>query len=88
MIAAPVVPGMGSEALRSPDGRTIERRFRWMYGIGWRERRDRRDEAEVRARGLLLRVRVLEEAPLERGPERAFDLEVPGDVRLVEGSRK
>ncbi len=84
----PVVPGMSSQALRAPDGRTIERRFRWMYGVGWRERWDRRDEGEVRARGLILRVRVLEAAPLEKRPDRAFDLEVPGDVRLVEGSRK
>jgi hypothetical protein len=59
-----------------------------MYGIGWRERWDRRDEGEVRARRLSLRVHVLEAAPLARRPERAFDLEIPGDVRLVEGSRK
>jgi len=84
----PVVPGMSSQVLRAPDGRTIERRFRWMYGVGWRERWDRPDEAEVRARGLSLLVRILESAPLERRPERVFDLEVPGDVRLVEGSRK
>jgi hypothetical protein len=84
----PVVPGMRSQALRSPDGRTIERRLVWMYGIGWRERWDRRDEGDVRARGLSLRIRVLETAPLEQRPERAFTLEVPADVRIVEGSRK
>jgi hypothetical protein len=84
----PVVPGMRSEALRGPDGRTLERRFRWMYGIEWRERWERPDECRIRAKGLAIRVRVLEAAPLEKRPGRAFELEVPTDVRLAEGSRK
>jgi len=84
----PAVPGMRSEALRSRDGRTIERRFRWTYGVGWSERREGPDESEVRASGLSLRVRVLETSSLEKPPARAFELDVPGDVRIVEGSRK
>jgi hypothetical protein len=84
----PVVPGMRSEALRAPDGRTLERRFRWMYGLEWRERWERPDECSIQAKGLTLRIRVLETSPVEKRPERAFDLEIPGDVRLAEGSRK
>lgn len=84
----PVVPGMHCEALRTPDGRTIERRFRWMYGVQWRERWGSPDECTVTASGLVLRVRVLDRASLEKRPERAFDLTIPADIRLAEGSRK
>jgi hypothetical protein len=84
----PVVPGMRSEALVASDGRILERRFRWMYGLEWRERWDERRACTITASGLLLRVRVLDTGPLEKVPERAFDLTLPEDVRLAEGSRK
>jgi hypothetical protein len=84
----PVVPGMRSEALRSADGRILERRLRWMYGLSWEQRWERADECVVRAPRLAIRVKILESEPLPAAPARAFDLAVPEDVRIVEGSRK
>jgi hypothetical protein len=84
----PLVPGMRSEALHAADGRTIERRFRWMYGITWTERWESPDACTIRASGLVLRVRLLGTEPLAEPPVRAFDLPLPRDIRIIEGSRK
>jgi len=84
----PLVPGMHSEALVGKDGRTIERRFRWMYGVGWDARWEDFDRCTITATGLKIQVRVLEAERLETRPARAFELSIPEDIRIVEGSRK
>jgi hypothetical protein len=84
----PLVPGMHSEVLRSPDGRTIERRFRWMYGLQWEERWESPTSCEITSTGLRLHVRIRSREPLRPPPARAYELALPDDVRVVEGSRK
>jgi len=84
----PVVPGLRSEALRAADGRTIERRFRWMYGLHWEERWDGPDSCVITSTGVRLRVRILSREALHPRPSHAYDLALPDDVRIVEGSRK
>jgi len=84
----PLVPGMHSEALVGKDGRTIERRFRWMYGVGWDATWKDRDTCTVTASGLEIRVRIRGEERLESRPPRAFELTIPDDIRIVKGSRK
>ena len=84
----PLVPGLVSEALWSRDGQTIERRFRWMYGVTWRQRWSSPEECSITASGLVIRIRVLGSDALPQRPPRAFEITMPGDVRIVEGTRK
>jgi len=84
----PVVPGLRSEALVGKDGRTIERRFRWMYGVGWDLRWERPDACTVTASGLHIGVRILAVERMETRPAHVYDLTIPDDIRIVEGSRK
>ncbi len=74
--------------MQAKDGRTLERRFRWMYGLSWDERWEAPDRITIRASGLVIRVRVLETEPLAQRPARAYDFALPEDIRIVEGSRK
>jgi hypothetical protein len=84
----PVVKGMGCELLRSPDGTAIERRLSWMYGLHWEERWEGPDTRAISAPGLTLRVRIMGRETLASAPPRVYDLQIPDDVRIVEGSRK
>lgn len=84
----PVVPGMRSEALVGKDGRTIERRFRWMYGVGWDATWEGSDDCTITASGLEIRVRIRGTERLDTRPPRAFELTIPEDIRIVEGNRK
>lgn len=84
----PLVPGMRSEALRAPDGRTIERRFHWMYGLSWEETWEDANVCEIRSSGLTIDVRILSREVLTTRPARAFELTLPDDIKIVEGSRK
>lgn len=79
----PLVPGLRSEALRGPDGRLLERRFTWMYGVSWRAVWESRDECRVSASGVDLRLRILDREPVDPLPARAFELAIPDDVRVV-----
>lgn len=84
----PVVPGMRIEARQGQDGRTIERRFRWTCGLGWEERWESPDVCTITAPGMRIRVLVLESDRLESSPPRAYELSLPGDVRVAQGRRK
>lgn len=84
----PLVPGMRSEALWTAEGRTIERRFHWMYGVGWDETWEDADHCEISATGLTINVRILSRESVAPRPTRAFELTLPDDVKIVEGSRK
>jgi hypothetical protein len=84
----PVVPGLHSEARQAKDGRTIERRFHWMYGLSWGERREGRDACTITASGLVIKVHVLGVEHLKTPPDHAYDLSLPQDIRIVQGSRK
>jgi len=84
----PVVPGLEIEARQASDGRTMERRFRWIYGLRWSERWDGRDACTITASGLVIKVRLQGMERLQTGPARAFELSLPADIRIVEGSRK
>lgn len=84
----PLVPGMRSEALRTPDGRTIERRFHWVYGVGWDEVWEDANTCEIKATGVTITVRILSRETLPARPARAFELTLPDDVQIVKGSRK
>jgi hypothetical protein len=84
----PLVPGMRSEVLLARDGRILERRLRWMYGVSWTETWKKPDQAEIDASGVSIRVRLLGSERVEPRPARAFDLELPADVTLAGGSRK
>jgi hypothetical protein len=79
---------MHSEALVGKDGRTIERRFRWMYGVGWEASWEGSDDCTITASGLKIQVRILGTERLETRPARAYELTIPEDIRIVEGSRK
>jgi hypothetical protein len=84
----PSVPGLHCEALQAKDGRTIERRFRWMYGLRWDERWESPSACTITASGLVIKVHVLGTERLESRPPRAFEFSLPDDIRVVEGSRK
>ena len=84
----PLVPGMRSEALRSKDGRTIERRFRWMYGVAWDQRWESPDACTITASGLEIQVRILGTERMDVRPAHVYDFSVPEDIKIVEGSRK
>jgi hypothetical protein len=57
-----------------------ERRFRWMYGIGWTERREG-SALVAEASRVRIRVEVLEREPLESVPASHFELALPPDVK-------
>ena len=78
----PLVPGMRCEALRGRDGRILERRFTWMYGVGWTEVWKDATESEVKASGVHLRIRLLATERVDP-PVKAFELAIPADVQVV-----
>lgn len=79
----PVIPGMRCEELRGPDGLSRERRFKWMYGVKWRERWEGAELCTIEAPGVTIRVRILGRDTVEPRPSKAFEIELPGDVRVV-----
>ncbi|MBV8881080.1 MAG: hypothetical protein JO332_14015 [Planctomycetaceae bacterium] len=83
----PLVPGMRVELRRDANGRTLERRFKWMYGVGWTERWSSPQECRISASGVEIHVRLLESEPLDQPPSTAFKLTVPSDVRMS-GARR
>ncbi|HEV3026945.1 MAG TPA: hypothetical protein VG457_05190, partial [Planctomycetota bacterium] len=64
----PVVPGVQCEARLALDGRTVERRFRWMHGLRWGERWEGRDACTITASGLVIKLLVQGREPLEIRP--------------------
>lgn len=79
----PQIAGMRSEALRGPDGLSLERRFKWMYGVKWTERWEGPDSCTIQATGVTIRVRILGRETIPLRPSKAFEIELPGDVRVV-----
>jgi hypothetical protein len=84
----PVVPGLHSEAHEDSNGRTIERHFRWMYGVHWDEHWEGPDACTITAPGLVIKVLVQGVERLKTRPDHVFDLSLPGDIRIVQGNPK
>jgi hypothetical protein len=85
----PAIEGMTTRVLWSRHDGVRESRFSWMYGLGWREEWSDPRSAIVRAAGISIRVRILEESTstLLANPG-VMDLALPSDAHIVRGSRK
>ncbi|HLF92247.1 MAG TPA: hypothetical protein VJB14_02200 [Planctomycetota bacterium] len=76
-----LVEGASETLILDPLGTLRERRFEWMYGLGWRESPLGPSKFVVEAPRIRMTVEVLERQVLEKAPEAAFELKLPPGVR-------
>lgn len=84
----PMIHGTSSHLFLDRASRAKKRRVSWMTGVGWEETWTGPAECRITAPNLTIDVKILERTLQPPATLESMSLAIPGDVRLVKGSRK